>query len=623
MSGISAPLNEPYSGGVGSPTGSQSVSPSEIALDGRVYLIDTESNDWHRTGVDVVQQRNTGDSRDLLLLPQDVWRQAQQSWHYGSGQSNLDREDSLPYRFEESFGINPWNRWQISLLPSTAALTSTPTSNNPMFLATHNGSLVVGCAATLHWYSNPTTVVTQVPVAADNIISMTYDGDAVITLHASGKVHKSTSNSVTTLFGTFAGATFISYVKDYLLVGVANVLKNITSGTAVDVYTSPVTGFRWVGAAEGLTNIYLVGGSGDRSVVHSTQVNTAGTALEPCAVAAMLPDGEEGYSLHGYLGYLFIGTNKGVRMGVLSTQVRVTGGALTLGAIIPTTQPVYCFEGQDRYVWYGNSAVASTYTPTDEDELFPLTTSCGLGRLDLGTFTVSDATPAYANDIVALAQTSKTVTAVVTWNNKRVFAVQNGGVFYEQDELMEAGWLTQGLMSFSVEDDKTGLYMQTKWQPLEGSISLDVSYDSQPYSRITDLTIQNSIRSSNISLEGRQFSRVNVRYVLRRATDPTLGPVVTRWEMRAIPANGQASRWTIPILNHEEIEINGSPHTRDVLTELDTLMALYQSRRMFALQESGRTYYVQAKDFRWKPERLSVSGRAWQGTYTIVVEEIR
>jgi len=188
---------------------------------------------------------------------------------------------------------------------------------------------------------------------------------------------------------------------------------------------------------------------------------------------------------------------------------------------------------------------------------------------------------------------------------------------------MEAGWLTQGLMSFSVEDDKTGLYMQTKWQPLEGSISLDVSYDSQPYSRIADLTIQSSIRSSNISLEGRQFSRVNVKYVLRRATDPTLGPVVTRWEMRAIPANGQASRWTIPILNHEEIEINGSPHTRDVLVELDTLMALYQSRRMFALQESGRTYYVQAKDFRWKPEKLSVSGRAWQGTYTIVVEEIR
>jgi hypothetical protein len=60
-----------------------------------------------------------------------------------------------------------------------------------------------------------------------------------------------------------------------------------------------------------------------------------------------------------------------------------------------------------------------------------------------------------------------------------------------------------------------------------------------------------------------------------------------------------------------------------VLLELDRLMELYESRRLFTLQESGRTYYVQAKDFRWRPQMLSSNGRAWQGVYTIVVEEIR
>lgn len=627
--GVTTTFSGPYSenpGAASSSSAAVAVPSSAVALDGRVYLIDTaEGSEWNRTGVDVVQQRNTGDNRDLLLLPQDVWRQSQHSWHYGAGQKNLDRDDSIPQRYEDSFGINVWDRWKISLLHSTALMSSSPTSDVPMFLAVHGGSLVVGAGDNLYWYSTTTGVpAILTPSAADQIIGMTYDGDNVITLHASGKVYKSSNSTTTALFGTFANATFIAYVKDYLLVGLNNVLTNITSGTGVTVYTSPVTGFRWVGAAEGLTNIYLLGGAGQQSVVHSTQVNSGGTALDPCVVAAMLPDGEVGYSIGGYLGFMFFGTNKGVRMGVLSTNLRVTTGSLTLGAIIPTSQPVRCFEGQDRFMWYGNEAMASSSTPGDESASFPGSDCCGLGRLDLGTFTISDATPAYANDLYTLEQAGKKVTAVLTWNDKRVFAVQNGGVYIEQDSLVEAGWLTQGLMSFSVEDFKTGLYMQAKWLPLTGQISLDASYDSASYTRLIDLTIQGSIRSSNVSLNGQRFSRVNVKYVLRRDGSITSnGPTLTRWEMRAMPANGQASRWTIPILNHENLQINDSSETRDPLAEFDRLMSLYETRRLFTLQESGRTYYVQAKNFQWKPTHLASNGQSWQGKFTIVVEEIR
>jgi len=625
MGSIGVPLSSPFYGGTSASLGATTVSPSAIALDGHTYLIDTNSDQWTRTGVDVVQQRNTGDNRDILLLPQDVWRQSQHSWHYGAGQANIDRDDAIPQRFDDSFGVDVFTRWQISLLPSTAKLTSSPTANQPMFLATHQGSLIVGNADTLYWYATVGGApVLKVPAAADNIIGMCYDGDNVITLHATGAVYKSPNNTTSTLFGTFAGSTFIAYVKDYLVVGVANVLKNITSGTAVTVYTSPVTGFRWFGAAEGLTNIYLVGGAGDRSVIHSTQVNTGGTALDPCIVAAMLPDGEVAYSIGGYLGFIFIGTSKGVRMGTLSTNLRVTTGSLTLGAIIPTTQPVRCFEGQDRFVWYGVDSMASSQTPGADSGLFPAGTVCGLGRMDLGTFTISDATPAYANDIVAMDQSGKKVTDVTTWGTLRVFAVQDGGVYIQQTALMAGGWLTQGVMSFSVEDFKTGLYMQLKWLPLKGEISVDLAYDSTTYARVANLTIQDSIRSENVSLGGTRFSRLNAKYVLRRSgDDTTLGPTLTRWEMRAMPANGQATRWTIPIVNHESVNINGDDVQRDPLAEYDRLMELYSSRRLFTLQESGRTYYVQAKNFQWKPEKLSSNGKSWQGIYTIVVEEIR
>ena len=624
MADITDTLSEPFSERSDAVT--VPIPAGAVALDGRLYQIDTANDLWQRVGIDVVQQRNSNDARDTLLLPQDVWRQQTHGWHQGAGQSNVDRDNSLPYRYEDSFGIDPWTKWQISLLPATAALGSTPTADYPMFLNTHGTSLVVGNNDKLYWYTDESTVVPLTVASSDPIVDQTYDGDSIITLHASGKVYKSTNNTTTALFGASAGyasASFISYVKDRLLIGVANILKDITSGTATTVYTSPVTGFRWVGACEGLTNIYLIGGAGDRSVVHSTQLNTAGTALDPPIVAAMLPDGEVGYSIGGYLGFVFIGTDKGVRMGTLSTNLRVTTGTLTLGAIIPTTEPVRCFEGQDRFVWFGQDSIASAYTPSPESDSFPATTCCGLGRMDLTTFTITEATPAYANDLVALTQTGKDVTAVCTWNDKRVFAVRNGGVYIQQATYMEAGWLTQGAMSYTVEDLKTGLYMQAKWLPLAGEISLDMAYDGTGYVRIGDLTIQDSIRSDNITLGGVQFSRFNARYVLRADTGNTDTPHLTRWELRSIPVRGPASRWTIPILNHEKVTINNAEIPRDPTAEFDTLLALVEGGTVFPLQESGKSYLVHGRQYQWQPQKLSSNGQAWQGIFTIQCDEVR
>jgi len=67
---ITDSFDEPYSGLTAALP--SSFSPSVIGLDGRPYLIDTASGDYRRVGIEVVQQRNTGDPRDVLLLPQGV-----------------------------------------------------------------------------------------------------------------------------------------------------------------------------------------------------------------------------------------------------------------------------------------------------------------------------------------------------------------------------------------------------------------------------------------------------------------------------------------------------------------------------------------------------------------------
>ena len=627
--GITSEFDEPFSQATASLP--SSFSPSVIGIAGVPYLMDTSGDyagvgKYKREAFDVVQQRNTNDQRDVLLLPQDVWRQQAQSWHMGSGQSNLDRDNSLPYRFEESFGINPWTQWQFSLLPQTQRM-GTYTGN--VWLTTYDTYLAVVNDESIYWYddvSASASIGSTVVDAGNAIIDIANTGDLVTTLHANGKIYETAGIGATpSLKGTWAGANFIAYEKDYLLCGKENKLYDVTGGGAgVLVYTHPSTAFRWQSAASGNSCIYVLGGVGDKTVVHRVGIKSDGTGLSPAIVAATLPDGEIGYTIEEYLGFVLIGTNKGVRV----AQENNSSGDLTLGPIIPTAEPVYCFEGQDRFVWFGNSAITSTYSVIgsgdDEADLFPVGTVCGLSRMDLSVTTTTQLTPAYATDVCVLDVTGKTVQAVLTFQGKRVFSINGEGVFAENDNLMEGGWLRQGTMSFSVEDTKTALYMQSKWLPLTGEIEVDLAYDSSGYVRISEYKIQNSIRSGNTSLNGTQFSRLNARFVLEReGVAPTQGPTFTRWEVRAIPAKGRASRWTLPIINHEELEIDGVKYVRDPLVTLDTLIGLVESGSLFTLQESGRAYQVHAKDFQWLPEKLTVNGKAWQGTFTLIVEEVQ
>lgn len=637
MTELTIDFNETFIGGSsGSPVGR--IPADRVALDGRVYLLDTESKEYRREGIEVLQQRNTSNNRDTLLLPQEIWRQQMESWHYGMGQRNLDRDDAMPYRFYRSFGIDPWTKYELSLLNDTAemrALTDpgpgfTP---DPCFLQVHNGSLVVVVDDTTYWHTAPGTSVTLSSGTTEQAISVTYDGDNVIVLYANGVVKEFTNNTtvatrtVTPIVGTtpsanpVTDATFIAYVKDYLLMGVGNQLWNITATQAVLIYASPVTGFTWKGAAEGANAIYLIGGVGDKHLVHRVGVKSDGTGLDPAVVAGTLPDGEVGTSIGSYLGYVFVGTDKGARMATPSGAA----GDLILGALIPTTKPVYGFEGQDRFVWVTASEVDGVPSGGGTTrEVFPTDVVCGLYRADLTAFTVTESTPAYATDLCALDQSGRVVRSVTTWNGKRVFSVDGGGVYLEQDTKAPGGWVEMGRVSYSVEDLKTGLYAQGKWEPLNGTVGIALSYDSEAPETIMNWSITGAVRSGNISLDGRQFSRVDPRVdLVRDAGDETLGPTFTRLEIRARAVKGNASRWYLPIINHESLDLNGIPEARDVVVEFDRLMALMETGRMVTLQEMGKSFRVVARDFKWVPEKLTTQGTGWQGVFLLIVEEVK
>lgn len=605
-------------------------SPSVVGIAGVPYLLDTESGTYRRESFDVVQQRNTTDARDVLLLPADVWRQQAQSWHLGAGQSNLDRDDTLIYRFDASYGVNPWTDWRLSLLPSTSQLAGTSSlSGDTQLLNVTSSStdyLVVVNGQKAYWYSalsTSTAPVGSVTMSSGNtIIDSTTDGNHVIAATSdqyiwivdgpSGTPVKWANHQYTSL-------TMVEWEKDYLIAADGNLLYNaLKANNPTLLYTHPESAFRWYSAASGSSAIYVLGRQANKTYIHRIGVKTDGTGLTTPVVAAELPDGEVGYEIESYLNFILIGTSKGVRVAQADSN-----GDLTLGSIIPTTVPVRCFEGQGRFVWFGNSAVDGFYSNTLETELFPTGTVCGLGRLDLSRTTVNALTPAYANDLVASSVTGQVVQSVATFADKRVFSIGNGNVWFEGSALMPGGWLRQGVISYGIEDVKTGLYMQTKWEPLKGEVDLDVSYDSTGFIRVADFVIQDSIRSGNITMNGVQFSRMEPRLVLKRSTtDSTLGPTLTRWEVRSIPVKGRNNRWTLPIYNYEDIEIDNVPYKTDPLAVLDTLLGLVESGQLFTLQESGQSYTVHAKEYRWQPEKLTANGRSWQGVFTLVVEEV-
>ena len=632
MAEITQEFDEPFvgDGGVG-PSPLSNFSPSVVGIAGVPYLLDTASGQYRRESFDVVQQRNNSSQRDLLLLPQDVWRQQSESWHLGAGQSNLDRDDSIIYRYEDSFGVDPWtNKWQYQLLPKTALWAGTDAFEGQLWLTTTDLYLAAVNDTGIHWYQSlGSASVGSTAAPSGYTIEDIANNGYVVTFLAkdatkSNVFYAESPSTPPTQWGSAnysMNATFIAWEKDYLMVGDGNILKQAPkSGGANTIYTHPDTAFRWYSSAPGNSCIYVLGRIGDTTIIHRVNIKSDGTGLNPCIVAAQLPDGEVGYTIEAYLGFILIGTDKGVRVATPNND----SGDLTLGPTIPTEQAVHCFEGQGRFVWYGLSKMLAGYqvVGTTVYPEFP-NTCAGLGRLDLSATTTSQLTPAYANDIAATPIPTGVVRSVKTWQGKRVFSIDGEGIWYETTEFMDGGWLKEGTMSFGVEDVKTGLYVQGKWLPLIGKIGLDVSYDTGVFQRVGTMQIQDSVRSTNVSLGGTQFSRLNARTLLIRDPDlPETTPIFTRWEVRAIPAKGRASRWTLPVMNYEEIEIDGVKYTRDCLEVLNTLLGYGYSGKLFALQESGQSYQVHVKEYSWQPEKLTINGRAWQGTLTLVVEEV-
>lgn len=626
---ITTSLSEPFFEGGGTTPDEWSMP---VGIDGRGFLLDLASDAFQRRSVDLL---NTQDSRsgttDQASVPPEVWRRVMESWHQGADQARFDREDSLPYRFNRSVGIDPWKRYGFELLNDVKNILPVPAGQRP-FIESIGRTLLVVIGRTAYLWADviaadASWVETDI---GSTVVGTCADGENFYTLTTDGTLSKCVA--ATGVFSTLAtvasfnpAKAMLAFVKGFILVGNGPKLLDYTNPAGpVEVFTHRLSGWWWRAASEGLSVIYILGGMGDRWHVHRVGIKNTGAGLDPPIVAATLPEGEVGYALGTYLGYVLIGVSTGWRFGMPEAS-----GAVTYGQLVETPAPVQCFEGQDRFVWFGLSLGQGQAAQQRVIDRTIYTDFAGLGRADLSTF-VAPMTPAAASDLRG-AGTGVT-TDVVTMGNDtdgigyRVFGVQRagatGGIYLETDNKVETGVLRSGTLSFNSNDEKMGLYLQAFHEPLAGAVTVRVGNDRDS----TPAQIGFNNRPDSVSVENMpypvSFHAAEIEVELRRdATNHERGPRVSRLEFRAVNVPGRATEWQIPLLLHDDLNYSNIERTFDVRESYDFLMELVQTRRPFVYREGERQWRLHATDFLWRPYKMNGEGTTYQGTFILVARE--
>lgn len=594
-----------------------------VALDGHPYILDLHpdirSERFTRTSIQTLRAQADASNlpSEASLNPEDLWRRASENWNHGAGQKYFDRKDSDDARFRTSKGVDPWTKWQLTLLPE-AIVKKTSASTN-LSLVAAGARLYMADNQTTRYTTTTSTsddfaAVTGSPAAA--ITGITSDGVNVwIAYGASGLYHTTTALTAATQRVTDSVTGPIGYVRGRLLVADGSVLYNLTGNSVATTgaatkatlapvtsmtYTHPNTNFVWVGFAETLGNIYAAGYAGDKSVIYRTAVRSDGTSLDVPVAAGELPDGEIVRSIQGYLGFILVGTDRGVRFATVDGA-----GNLTFGALIVTGGPVYCFEPQDRFVWFGWPNFDST--------------SSGLGRLDLSTFT-QPLTPAYASDMMITGQAVPQ--AVVTFLNKRVFVVSGLGVYVETVNKVSTGTLDSGYITYGIHDAKVPMYLEVRCLPLVGTFGVSLAGDQEVFSALSG-TPTTGITSFQFSAGQNQSSRFETRVTLSRASgSDTVGPTVIRLVLRSYPATLSGEKWVVPLVISESIVVQDQTRRFNPVTEIDFLRQIQIDHRLVTFQDGSQVHQVFLDDYEWRPHHQTVDGTGWEGTMTVMLKSL-
>ena len=356
------------------------------------------------------------------------WLRSQSSFHGGAGIKFFDPSagESIGYRYFDSQGVNPWVKGQVSLLKEMTEVNHFVTDsvlssgydsqhlrsiqwNGTNGVLLHDGYDVDKIAAD----GTVTQFVDYNSGTDTRVYAICDDGTTAYWATNTGGKFEMFKKLLTLDSGT-AGTSMMTspsvaiangemeFVKDRIVLCFNNtvyeIAPNATSLPGSPIYTNPNVNYKYTSIAASGPAIYTAGFSGLYSTIQKYTLGTNGAmpVLTQAVVAAELPPGEIVHKLYYYLGYMMIGTSKGMRVAEVNDQ----DGSLSYGPLIfESTQPVYDFAARDRFVW------ATT----------GIGTNAGLIRVDLSQLIEGEPLRfAYANDL-QYAQTLNAPTTAVAF----------------------------------------------------------------------------------------------------------------------------------------------------------------------------------------------------------------
>jgi hypothetical protein len=388
------------------------------------------------------------------------WIRSQMSFHAGDGITFYEPAQTAPnspahYRYADSKGVNVWEQGEVTLLNNvnvghvtTGSVDSQGRPNQHLRSIQWSGNdgVLLRDQYDVDKITTAGTVTHFIDYAAGTdypVHAICDDGTYaywITNVLASGtprlriykKLLTGASGSGDVLMISDNGITVtnavMEYVKDRIVMCINNKIYEIPTSASTlpsPVYTHSDTDVIFTSITASGPAIYVTGYSGIQSSILKFTLSTAGVmpTLTSGITAAEMPVGEIIHRIYYYLGYMVIGTNKGIRVATVSDQ----DGSVSYGPlIVETSQPVYDFAARDHYVWCA--------TGVDGEP--------GVIRIDL-SLEIEPLRFAYANDIYYGGISGRATTACA-------FAGETDQLVFSSTALTVGGTITNKAMTSGV-----------------------------------------------------------------------------------------------------------------------------------------------------------------------------
>jgi hypothetical protein len=411
---------------------------------------------------------------------------------------------------------------------------------------------------------------------------------------------------------------------------------SVTTSTPPDVlFTHENPNWVWSDATDGETQIYFAGyvlsnsttffpdGTGYgysgcvyRSDLLGSSTTTAtgvatisnSTVSQPFALDVpiqalpMSPD-EYPTCIKSYLNYIFVGTNRGIRMcqtlSIYDPTATATGdlksGPLSPNILQPVTSPVTAIVGDGRYVWFAWN---------DYDGV-----STGLGKLDLSTNIDGDPlAPAYASDIMV---TGQGVINSLDWdpiNNTPLICVASLGIYapYATNEggnLVVSQYVPNGLIfssyfDYGITDKKIPVFFDFAANaPANTDIGAALYIDGAG-ATVGSYTNGGPTELATLNTPGQTFQT----QVQLQTADTSITPILNRWTVKSWPAIVAGTNIMMVAKNFQVDQTDGIETYTDPYENFIWLESRRQAQTLMTYTEGPLSVMCVISLMDWLPE---------------------